>query len=110
MSKAREQVAVDVFFALGDPTRLAVVTRLGRAGAQSATALSDGAGVTRQAISRHLQVLEGAGLVSHQRQGREVLYLLETARFEQAQAFLEGVSAGWDRAIARLRRMVEDEA
>ena len=108
MSKAPEQAVVDVFFALGDRTRLAVVRRLVEGGALSATALSEGAKVTRQAIAKHLHVLEGAGLVTHEKRGREVLFALEARRLEEARAFLEGVSAGWDRAIERLRRMVED--
>jgi DNA-binding transcriptional ArsR family regulator len=108
MSKPREQVVADVFFALGDGTRLSVVRKLGAEGAMSATALSDGAKVTRQAIVKHLQVLEGTGLVAHEKRGREVLYALETRRLEEARAFLDGVSAGWDRAIERLRRVVEE--
>jgi DNA-binding transcriptional ArsR family regulator len=107
MSKGREAAAAKVFFALGDATRLAVVKKLGSAGSLSATALSDGAVVTRQAIVKHLQVLEGAGLVSHERDGREVLYSLETRRLELARAFLEHVSERWDRAIERLRELVE---
>lgn len=107
MSKAREQAAADVFFALGDRTRLSVVQKLGAGGARSATALSDGAKVSRQAIVKHLQVLEGAGLVTHEKRGREVLYALEPRRLEDARAFLDAVSAGWDRAIERLRQLVE---
>jgi len=107
MSKAREQAAADVFFALGDETRLSVVRRLSAGGALSATSLSDGAKVSRQAIVKHLKVLEGAGLVTHEKRGREVLYALEARRLEEARTFLENVSAGWDRAIERLRRMVE---
>ena len=107
MSNASNRLAADVFFALGDRTRLSVVTKLGTSGAQSATALSEDVHVTRQAIVKHLQVLEGAGLVTRERRGREVMYALETQRIEQARAFLNGVSAGWDRAIERLRRMVE---
>jgi DNA-binding transcriptional ArsR family regulator len=98
-----------VFFALGDGTRLSLVRKLGGGGAQSATALSDGADVSRQAIVKHLQVLESAGLVTHEKHGREVLFALETRRLEDARAFLEGVSARWDRAIDRLRRMVEED-
>jgi DNA-binding transcriptional ArsR family regulator len=107
MSKAREQVAANVFFALGDCTRLSLVRKLGAEGARSATALSDGATVTRQAIMKHLQVLEGAGLVTHTKRGREVLYALEPRQLDEARAFLDAVSVGWDRAIERLRRLVE---
>jgi DNA-binding transcriptional ArsR family regulator len=110
MSSKRERAAAEVFFALGDGTRLSVVRKLGAEGALSATELSAGAKVTRQAIVKHLQVLEGAGLVTHAREGREVLYALETPRLAEARAFLDGISAGWDRAIERLRRLVEDPA
>jgi DNA-binding transcriptional ArsR family regulator len=105
---AREQAAAAVFFALGDPTRLSVVRKLGTGGALSATALAGGASVTRQAIVKHLQVLEGAGLVSHEKRGREVVYALETRRLEDARSYLDSVSAAWDRALERLRKMVED--
>jgi DNA-binding transcriptional ArsR family regulator len=105
---AREQAAVDVFFALGDHTRLSVVRKLGAGGALSATALSDGANVTRQAIVKHLQVLEHAGLVSHEKRGREVFYALETRRLEDARVFLDTISAAWDRALGRLRALVEE--
>jgi DNA-binding transcriptional ArsR family regulator len=108
MSRRPEQAVVDVFSALGDETRLRVVRKLAAGTALSATALSDGAAVTRQAISKHLQVLEGAGLVTHEKQGREVLYALEGRRLDEARAFLDGVSAGWDRAITRLRALVEE--
>jgi DNA-binding transcriptional ArsR family regulator len=110
MSKTREQALLGVFFALGDGTRLSVVRKLGAGVALSATAMSEGANVTRQAIVKHLQVLKGAGLVTHEKRGREVLYTLEPRRLREARAFLEGVSAGWDRAIERLRRMVEEPA
>jgi DNA-binding transcriptional ArsR family regulator len=108
MSRTPDRAAVDVFFALGDETRLSVVKRLAGGVALSATALSDGAPLTRQAIVKHLQVLEGAGLVSHEKRGREVLYALDARRLDEAQAFLKGISAGWDRAIDRLRRIVEE--
>lgn len=108
MSRARERAVADVFFALGDGTRLSVVTKLGAGGALSATALSQGAKVTRQAVAKHLRVLEGAGLVTHERRGREVLYALEPRCLEDARAFLDRVSATWDRRIERLRAMVEE--
>jgi DNA-binding transcriptional ArsR family regulator len=108
MSKAREAAAADLFFALGDRTRLSLVRKLGSGEALSATALSAGAKVTRQAVVKHLQVLEGAGLLTHEKRGREVLYALEPHGFDQARAFLDNVSAGWDRALERLRHMVEE--
>ena len=108
MSKASERAVADVFFALGEGTRLGVVRKLSGRGALSATVLSDGAKVTRQAIVKHLRVLEGAGLVTREKRGREVLYTLEARQFQQARAFLDSVSAGWDRAIERLRRLVEE--
>jgi DNA-binding transcriptional ArsR family regulator len=107
MPKRSNQAVADVFFALGDRTRLSVVTKLGTTGALSATTLSQGAKVSRQAIVKHLQVLENAGLVSSEKRGRDVLYALETDRMEDARAFLDGISASWDRAIDRLRRLVE---
>jgi DNA-binding transcriptional ArsR family regulator len=100
----------EIFFALGDPTRLAVLRKLGDRGAQSATGLAGDANVTRQAIVKHLRVLEGAGLVRHEKRGREVLYALDTRRLDEARAFLEAIEAGWDRAIERLRGMVEEPA
>jgi DNA-binding transcriptional ArsR family regulator len=108
MSRASEQEVSDVFFALGDRTRLSLVRTLGAGEALSATSLSGDAKVTRQAIVKHLHVLEGAGLVSHEKRGREVLYALEAHRIHEARAFLDAVSAGWDRAIERLRALVED--
>ena len=108
MSPARERVVADVFFALGDGTRLSVVRKLGVGGALSATALSEGAQVTRQAIVKHLQVLEGAGLVTHEKRGREVLFALRPRRLEEARRYLDHVSASWDRALERLRQLVEE--
>ncbi len=108
MSREPEPAVADVFFALGDATRLSVMTRLGAGVPLSATALSDGAAVTRQAIAKHLRVLEDAGLVTHGKRGREVLYAVDVRRLEEAREFLEAVSAGWDRAIGRLRELVEE--
>src|ERR1043166_3831485 len=107
MSTAREAAIADIFFALGDGTRLSVVRKLGAGGALSATALSEDAHVTRQAIVKHLHVLEGARLVTHERRGREVLYALAPERLATARDFLDAVSQGWDRALERLRRFVE---
>lgn len=108
MSRAPERAVVDVFFALGDGTRLSVVAKLGTEGARSATALSAGAQVSRQAIVKHLKVLAGAGLVTREKRGREVLYALDARRLDDARTFLDAISAAWDRALERLRDLVED--
>jgi DNA-binding transcriptional ArsR family regulator len=107
MSKRSERAIVEVFAALSDSTRLSLISKL-NARSQSATSLAEGETVTRQAIAKHLQVLESAGLVIHEKHGREVLYSLELQRLEHAKAFLENASANWDGAIARLRKMVEE--
>ena len=96
-----------VFSALGDDTRLSLVKKLGAGASLSATSLASGARVTRQAVTKHLRVLEDAGLVRHHKEGREVLYALEHKRVDDARVFLDGISAGWDRAIARLKTLVE---
>jgi DNA-binding transcriptional ArsR family regulator len=108
MSRARNQAAAAVFSALGDGTRLSLVRKLGDGEPLSATALADGAKVSRQAIVKHLQVLEGARLVAREKRGREVLYSLDARRLADARAYLDAVSAGWDRAIDRLRQLVEE--
>jgi DNA-binding transcriptional ArsR family regulator len=107
--RSPEPQLAEIFFALGDETRLSLLARL-RGGALTATSLADGARVTRQAIVRHLQVLNGAGLVTHEKRGREVLYLPDLQRLQAACAYLEMISAGWDRALDRLRDMVEGNA
>jgi len=73
----------------------------------SATSLAERAPITRQAVIKHLRVLETAGLVRHEKLGREVLFALESRRLTDARAYLDAVSEGWDKAIARLRSLVE---
>jgi DNA-binding transcriptional ArsR family regulator len=96
-----------VFAALGDETRLHIVARLSSEGPLSITRLTEDADVTRQAVSKHLGVLEEAGLVKGRRAGRERVFELERLRLDQARRQLDAVSAEWDRAIERLRAMVE---
>lgn len=96
-----------VFAALGDETRLALVSRLSSEGPLSTTRLAVGSTVTRQAITKHLTVLAGAGLVSDLRRGRERIWELEPDQMEVARAYLEHVSKRWDRALDRLKKFVE---
>ena len=97
-----------MFAALGDETRLALVARLSSEGPLSITRLTAGTPVTRQAITKHLNVLATAGLVSDLRRGRERIWELEPEQMEVARTFLEQVSKRWDEALGRLKHFVED--
>jgi DNA-binding transcriptional ArsR family regulator len=113
MSKARSTAALPlrdaapVFAALGDPTRLQVVARLCAHGPQSITRLSADMDVTRQAVTKHLATLAGAGLARRRREGREQIWELQTRRLAGARQTLDQVSGQWDSALARLRAFVE---
>jgi DNA-binding transcriptional ArsR family regulator len=96
-----------VFAALGDETRLGLVARLASGGPLSITNLTAGSAVTRQAVTRHLEVLAGAGLVHDSRHGRERIWELDTTQVSEARRYLEIVSQRWDDAIERLKRFVE---
>lgn len=97
-----------MFAALGDGTRLRLVTRLSDDGPLSIARLSDGTGVTRQAITKHLKALADAGVVRGKRRGRERIWELQTKRLEMASRYLNEVSGQWDAAIGRLRAFLED--
>ncbi|HLL53964.1 MAG TPA: metalloregulator ArsR/SmtB family transcription factor [Myxococcaceae bacterium] len=103
------KASAHLFAALGDPTRLALVRRLCSGGPMSITQLSDGAGVTRQAVSKHLHVLEEAGVVRGARAGRERIWELEPRSLEDARAALDRISQQWDEALGRLKHFVERE-
>src|SRR5580765_6998314 len=100
--------AAPVFAALGDETRLALVALLSSEGPLSITRLTAGSSVTRQAVTKHLDVLAMAGLVSDVRRGRERIWELELDQMEAARAYLEHVSKRWDQALDRLKKFVED--
>jgi DNA-binding transcriptional ArsR family regulator len=100
--------AAPIFAALGDETRLHIVARLCRAGPLSITGITEGARVSRQAITKHLHALDDAGLVTSSRAGREVIWELQTQRLAEARSYLDDISDQWDAAINRLRAFVED--
>ena len=106
MSKTSAAPAA-VFAALGDTTRLALLTRLSEGPARSITELSSGADITRQAVTRHLEVLESAGLVNRVRAGRESRFAYRAEPVDDAKAYLETVGARWNGALARLKALVE---
>lgn len=105
----RAAEAVPVFAALGDATRLTLVGRLSVEGPLSITRLSEGTGVTRQAITRHLHALGDAGLVRDARRGRERVFELDLKRLEVARRYLDQISAQWDDAAQRLKAFVEED-
>ena len=96
-----------LFAALGDPTRLRLVAVLCAGGALSIAQLTAGTAITRQAVTKHLEVLAGAGLVRDVRQGRERLWELEPSRIDDARRALEAISEQWDQALQRLKAFVE---
>mgnify|MGYP001165607920 FL=1 len=102
----REAVA-GVFAALGDPTRLKLVAVLCAGGAFSIAQLTAGTDISRQGVTKHLQVLAEAGVVSDTRQGRERLYQLEPARIEDAKRTLDAIGKQWEAALGRLKAFVE---
>jgi DNA-binding transcriptional ArsR family regulator len=96
-----------LFAALGDETRLRIVERLVAGGPLSIAQITTGEHVTRQAITKHLLVLESAGLVKGSRRGRERLWQLDAQQLEAARRYLDHVSKQWDEALERLREHVE---
>lgn len=99
-----------VFAALGDSTRLRLVARLSAAGPLSIARLSEGTDITRQAITKHLQALAAAGVVTDEWQGRERIWQLEPRRLQMARRALDQISAEWDEVIGRLKAFVERDA
>ena len=97
-----------VFAALGDETRLSVLTKLCNGKPQSISRLTDGTDLTRQAVTKHLRVLAAAGVVRCTRLGRESLFALEPKPLAEASAYLDQVSKQWDEALARLKSFVEE--
>jgi DNA-binding transcriptional ArsR family regulator len=102
------QASARIFAALGDETRLAVVGRLCQRGPASISALSLGAGVTRQAIAKHLAILADAGLVRGKREGRESIWALRPKRLDDARRALDALDRQWDTALDRLKQLVEE--
>jgi DNA-binding transcriptional ArsR family regulator len=96
-----------IFAALGDETRLRLVARLSTDGPLSIAGLTQGGSVTRQAVTKHLKVLENVGLACSSRLGRESLWELEAEPLAAARQCLDGISAQWDAALSRLKRFVE---
>ncbi len=98
-----------VFAALGDETRLALLARLCEGGPWSVARLTEGTSITRQGVTKHLEVLAGAGLVRDARRGRERLWSVAPDRLDEARRTLDELSHRWDEALRRLKALVEEE-
>jgi DNA-binding transcriptional ArsR family regulator len=107
-ASAERKGSAHLFAALGDETRLRIVFRLCDDGPLSITKLSEGSKITRQAITKHLRVMEEAHLLHSTRQGRESVWHLDRQRLQEARRYLDVISKQWDDALGRLRQFVEE--
>ena len=105
---ARERAHAPVFAALGDETRLALVAKLSGGQPRSISQLTKGFKLTRQAITKHLRVLESVGIVHGVHAGRESLFEFDPRPIAEMREYLDFVSEQWDHALARLKSLVEN--
>lgn len=104
---AGSEALARVFAALGDPTRLALVAALTAGGALSIAQLTASTAITRQGVTKHLEVLAQAGVVEDVKAGRERLWQLQPEQIEAARVALETIGRQWDEALGRLKALVE---
>ncbi|QIS12456.1 ArsR/SmtB family transcription factor [Nocardia arthritidis] len=97
-----------VLVALADPTRRLLLDNLAEAGMASATTLAGRLPVSRQAVVKHLTVLEGAGLVTGKRAGREVLYRVSPDPLNESARWLAELAGRWERRLAAIKRAAEE--
>lgn len=100
---------IDVFHAVADATRRAMLERLRTEGPLSVSALSAPLPMTRQAVTKHLDLLEAAGLIRNERRGRERLHVLEAQPLQVVESWLAPYAAAWDRRLERLKRHLDEE-
>jgi DNA-binding transcriptional ArsR family regulator len=104
---ARREVYAPIFAALGNETRLALVAKLAEGQPHSIAQLTEGTELTRQAVTKHLRVLEGARIVRSVQTGRESLFELNPAPIRSVREYADVVSQQWDDALGRLKAFVE---
>ena len=100
---------MDVFHAIADGTRRDMLERLRTEGPLSVRDLSAPLAMTRQAVTKHLDLLERAGLIRHQRQGRKRLHVLQPQPLKDLDTWLAPYAAAWDRRLARLKHHLDEE-
>ena len=101
------QIDDELWSAIADPSRRQVLDLLVGNGAVSASWLAGRVPFSRQAVSKHLVVLERTGLISRRKQGREVLYQVQADRLDQAAREMAQLAAQWDRRLAAIKRLAE---
>jgi len=106
-ARIRRSDPAPIFAALGDGTRLSLLAKLSDGETRSIAGLSADTRLTRQAITKHLRVLENAGLVSSTRSGRETRFTFRPDAIVEVKSYLDHVSIQWDNALSRLRAFVE---
>jgi DNA-binding transcriptional ArsR family regulator len=104
------KLSAPVFAALGDETRLKLVSSLSAGGPRSIAQLTADTDMSRQAVTKHLRVLAKAGLARDSKSGRERLWEFESARLDKARRSLDLIAAQWDQALTRLKSLLEDES
>lgn len=105
----KRKMHAPVFAALGDETRLSLVAKLSEGRPRSISQLTEGTKLSRQAITKHLLVLEGVGIVRSVRIGRESLFEFDSEPIEEIKEYLNQVSQQWDKTLLRLKSFVENE-
>jgi len=105
---ARRRAHAPVFAALGDEIRLALVAKLSGGQPCSISQLTKGFKLTRQAITKHLRILESVGIVHSVHLGRESLFEFDPRPIEEMREYLDFVSEQWDQALVRLKSFIED--
>lgn len=97
-----------IFAALGDETRLSLISRLCRVSRQSISQLAEGTNLTRQAVTKHLQILERVGLVRSVRKGRETLFEFDAKPIETMTQYLDLVSGQWEKKLTDLQTFLDE--
>jgi len=107
-ASAKRRPRAPVFAALGDDTRLRLIAKLCAGQPYSISQLTEGSRLTRQAITKHLRVLESVGIVHSIHRGRESLFAFDPKPIEETKEYLDFVSQQWDQALSRLKSLVEN--
>jgi DNA-binding transcriptional ArsR family regulator len=105
-----QRARAPLFAALGDGTRLQLIGNLSRGEPRSISDLAEGSALTRQAITKHLRILENVGIVHGERRGREILFTFAPKPIEEAMKYLDLVSRKWGQSLERLKSFVESDS